>query len=79
MAGILTDARDMYEQQGILQQVILDNFIRPYRSAQMVVVQEGEFGDDLCVFQVQIVRGTDIQDMTIAVRKEGNQWKIDSN
>ena len=79
MAGILSDARDMYIQQGILQQVILDNFIRPYRSAQMVVVQEGEFGDDLYVFQVQIVRGTDIQDMTIAVRKEGNQWKIDSN
>jgi hypothetical protein len=79
VAQFLRDARDYYKQEGILEQVIFDYFVRPNRSARMIVVSEGTFGETLHVFQVQIERGDEIEEKTVVVRKESNQWKIDSN
>ncbi|HDS29621.1 MAG TPA: hypothetical protein ENN67_01120 [Firmicutes bacterium] len=79
VASLLSDLRDLWVQEGILEQVIVERFIRPYRSANMVIIQQGAFGDNLRVFEVQIERGSEIQEMTVVVRKEGNQWRIDSN
>lgn len=79
IAQFLSDARDYYKEQGILEQVIVDYFIRPNRSARMVVVQEGTFGETLHVFEVRIERGDEIEEKTVVVRREGNQWKVDSN
>jgi hypothetical protein len=79
MAEVFADAKALYEQQGILDQVIMDSFVRPNRDASLTIVESGQFADDLWVFQVQIVRTSGTEDATIVVRKEGNDWKIDSN
>ena len=79
MASFFSDARDIYEQEGVFDQVVLDYFIRPYRSARMVVVSTGTFADNICVFDVQIERGEEIESRTIVVRREGGEWKVDSN
>jgi hypothetical protein len=79
VASALSDLKDMWVEQGILEKVILEDFILPYRSANMVVVQQAAFGDSIRVFEVEIERGTEVQQMTIVVRKESNLWRIDSN
>lgn len=79
MGSVLSEARDLYEEQGILEQVILDRFVRPNRQANMIVIQQGEFGEGIYVFEVKIERGSDVQEMTIVVRKEGEKWKVDAN
>jgi len=79
MAQFLTEARDYYKQQGVLDFVILDNFIRPFRSASMTVARSGQFADDLYVFDVQVQRGDKTDQMTIVTRLENGLWKIDSN
>ncbi len=79
MAQFLSETREFYEDEGILEQVIIEEFIRPYRSANMIVVQMGSFGDSLAVFEVLIEQGSEAESMTIVVRKEGNSWRVDSN
>jgi hypothetical protein len=79
MGSFFSEARDIYREQGILDQVILDHFIRPYRSANMVVVQTGTFAEDLYVFEVKIEKGDEIEEMTIVIRYEDGKWKVDSN
>lgn len=79
MAGFLQEAMIYYEEEGILDQVIIEHFIHPYRSARMVVVQTGSFADDLYVYEVEIEKGDDTEEMTIVVRREGGLWKVDSN
>ncbi len=79
VADVLREMRQFWEEEGILEQVLLDNFIRPYRTARMVVVQQGTFDDDLYVFEVRIELGDEIEESTIVVRREGNVWRVDSN
>jgi hypothetical protein len=79
MADMLKDAREMYIKQGTFEQDIQKNFIRPYHTARMDIVNKGQFAEDLYVYQVNIVKGADIKEMSIVVRLEGKQWKIDSN
>ena len=79
MASLIQDARAIYREQGILDQVIVDYFVRPYHSANMIVVETGTFADNLYVFQVRIEKGDETESRTIVVRQEGNQWKVDSN
>jgi tetratricopeptide (TPR) repeat protein len=79
MADMLKDARDMYIKQGIFEQVIQENFIRPYHSATMNIVTKGQFAEDLYVYQINIVKGSETKEMSIVVRQEGKLWKVDSN
>ena len=79
LANFLTEAKQIYIQQGILDQVIIDNFIRPNKNAQMIVDETGNFGDNLYAFRIRIVRGTEEEQMTVVVRKESGEWRIDSN
>ena len=79
MANFFSEARDLYEEEGIFDQVVLDYFIRPYRQARMIVVSTGTFTESIYVFEVQIEKGDEIEERTIVVRREGNVWKVDSN
>ena len=79
MAIFLQEARDYYIEQDVLDQVILEYFVRPYRSATMVVVRVGTYADDLYAYEVEIEMGDTVEPRTIVVRREGNLWKVDSN
>ncbi len=79
MASFFEEARQIYQEQGVFEQVLLDSFIIPYRGARMVVVQTGTFAEDLYVFEVQIEKSDGVEEWTFVVRREGNLWKVDSN
>ncbi len=79
MGQFLTDARDYYREQDILDLVIMDHFIRPYRDARMVVVNTGSYADNIYAFEVRIEKDDEVEEKTIVVRMEGSDWKVDSN
>lgn len=79
MASFFEEARQIYREEGIFDQVVLDYFIRPYRGARMVVMSSNAFTENIYVFEVQIEKGEEIEERTIVVRMEGNEWKVDSN
>jgi tetratricopeptide (TPR) repeat protein len=79
MASFLEEARQYYIEQGVLDQVIVEYFVRPYRSARMVVTRTGSFADNIYVYDVNIETGDRTEPKTIVVRLEGNLWKVDTN
>jgi len=79
MADLLEQAREIYRAQGVLDQVIIDYFVRPYRSSRMVVTQVSTYADNIYVFETQIERGAEVEQRTIVVRLENGLWKVDAN
>ncbi|MCX6647469.1 MAG: hypothetical protein NTY09_14080 [bacterium] len=79
MANFLQEAKDYYIQQGVLDQVIQEYFVRPYRSATMVVVTTGTYAEDIYAYEVEIESGDTVEPKTIVVRLENGLWKVDSN
>jgi hypothetical protein len=79
IASVLTDARNIYIAQGVLDQVIVDYFIRPYRGATLTVLQDQPYGNELHVFEVVIERGEASEYKTIVVRRSGSMWLVDEN
>ena len=78
VSQMFKDARDLYIKQGIYEQVVQENFVRPFHNATMDILKEGQYAEDLYVFQVKI-NSDQPQERSIVVRKEGSKWKIDSN
>jgi tetratricopeptide (TPR) repeat protein len=79
LGDMLVEAKQLYVDQGILEQVMLDYFIRPNRNAVMSITGSGQFADDLWVFDISIDHGENVEQRTIAVRKVGSKWQVDSN
>ena len=78
-ADFLISARDMYIERGILESVLIENFVLPNRGAIMRVIAEGAIADDRYAFQVRIERGGEMEDRTYSLRKEDGKWKVDNN
>jgi len=77
MAGYLEEAMDLYEDEGILEQVQIDQFLN-FRDAEMVIINSATAGD-LRVFEVQVMNDGTVAGMTMLVRREGGSWKVDAN
>jgi len=78
-ADFLISARDIWVERGILESVLIENFVLPNRGAIMRVISEGAIAEDRYVYKVRIERGGELEDRTYFLRKDDGKWKVDNN
>jgi hypothetical protein len=80
LAELLREAKAAYEEEGILKEVVVEQFVYPYYPTTYSITQSGELGKDIYVFKINVIKDDEVIDTKdVPLRKIGGKWYIDVN
>lgn len=80
LAELLKKAREVYEEEGIFDEVLIEEFVFPYYPTTYRVTSEGPIGDELYIFKIEIVKdGEVIEEKNVALTRIKKKWYVGTN
>ncbi len=79
LSKLFKEARDAYEDEGIFNQVVIEEFVYPYYDTTFNVIQESPVGEEIYLFKIEIIKDGDvIEEKNVPLRKIGGKWYVDT-
>jgi len=80
LVEMLKDARDAYEEEGIFEEVLIEEFVFPYYPTTYRVTSEGPIGDELYIFKIEIIMdGEVIEEKNVTLTRIKKKWYVGTN
>ncbi len=80
LRDLLKEAKKAYEDEGILQEIIIERFVYPYYPTTYRVIRSGELGADIVIYKISIIKDNkSIEEKDVTVKKISGKWYIDVN